>query len=55
MEKPNGMYELKSKLPVPSVPPRFGTEPLNKLDYGAPAVPGSFTQDFNKSTRIVPH
>ena len=30
---------LQSKLPVPTIPARFGTEPLNKLDYGASGYP----------------
>ena len=30
---------LQSKLPVPTIPARFGTEPLNKFDYGQSGYP----------------
>ena len=41
---------LKSQLPVPTVPARFGTEPLNKLKYGASGYPDP---EWNKANNVV--
>ena len=41
---------LQSQLPVPTVPARFGTEPLNKLKYGASGYPDPA---WNKANNVV--
>tara|TARA_R110000803_G_scaffold140980_2_gene207489 strand:+ start:225 stop:1418 length:1194 start_codon:yes stop_codon:yes gene_type:complete len=41
---------LQSELPVPTVPARFGTEPLNKLKYGASGYPDPA---WNRANNVV--
>ena len=41
---------LQSALPVPTVPARFGTEPLNKLKYGSSGYPDP---EWNRANNVV--
>ena len=41
---------LQSELPVPTVPARFGTEPLNKLKYGSSGYPDP---EWNRANNVV--